>query len=132
MRRCKNFGIIAILLIVLIGLNFQNSNAADKVSYHQYLIQSLNDENIGRRASAAMLLGEQKTRLAVAPLLKMLQTDQDFRVRIVAAVSLYKLGDSSIVLKLKEVYQKEKNKTVKHVLTGIIHEFQIKNLANVE
>ena len=112
--------IVAIMLFVMSQVAF----SADNISYDTYLINSLNDDNVGRRASAAKLLGERNVNSAVQPLMKMLKSDKDFRVRIVAAVSLYKLCDTSVIRSLKAIRKKEKNKTVQHVLNGIILELQ--------
>jgi len=114
---------VVVLSLVLLALS-QIVMAADNISYDEYLIKSLNDENIGRRASAAQLLGDRSVQLAVQPLINMLQSDKDFRVRIVAAVSIYKVGDSSVLSQLKKIYKNEKNRTVRHVLSGIIVAFQ--------
>lgn len=118
--------ILTLVVMLVLALNIQNLTAADKISYEQYLIESLNDNNVSRRASAAKLLGEQSSDLALEPLLTLLKSEKDFRVRIVAAVSLYNLGETSIVSELKTVFKKEKNRTVKHVLAGIIHELEQK------
>lgn len=117
--KCGGIVILALLLFFS-----ATSFANEKYAYHQYLLKSLDDENVGRRASAAMLLGDNRVNEAIVPLMKMLKTEKDFRVRIIAAVSLFKVGDNSIVPQLKKAYKKEKNKTVKHVLGGVINELQ--------
>ena len=124
MQKNCNYGGVFVLTFLLLFSVISFASANEKHAYNQYLMKSLDDENIGRRASAAMLLGDNIVYEAVVPLMKMLKTEKDFRVRIVAAVSLFKVGNPSIVPQLKEVYKKEKNKTVKHVLGGIIIELQ--------
>lgn len=124
MERKFKIGLVTLLsIITLIGVS-QIVSAADTITYEQYLIKSLKDDNIGRRASAAQLLGDKKVELAAKPLLKMLRTEKDFRVRIVAAVSLYRLNDTTMISDLRKINKHEKNKTVKHVLAGIIKELQ--------
>lgn len=120
MNKINCFGGMLVLSFLLLLSTASLADENEKYAYHQYLLNSLDDENVGRRASAAMLLGDNGVDEAIVPLMKMLKTEKDFRVRIIAAVSLYKVGDPSIVPQLKEVFKKEKNKTVKHVLNGVI------------
>lgn len=124
MNKLNRIFTLSLLTVTLLFSLNQFATAADNISYEQYLIRSLNDENIGRRASAAQLLGDQKMVKAIEPLIEMLKTEVDFRVRIVAAVSLSKVTDSTVVPKLKSLHNTEKNRTVKHVLAGVITELQ--------
>jgi len=101
-------------------------NAPD---YDQYLVKALKDDNIGIRASAAQLLGERKVETAVKPLVTMLKTEKNYAARIVAAIALYQIGDEKVLPVLREVYKKDKNRTVKHVVAGIIKSMEEKQYA---
>lgn len=134
MKRFSNTT-ITLMAVLIIASGSTMLIAAEKptvenLSYEQYLIKSLEDENIGRRASAAQILGEQKTQVAVQPLVNMLKSEKDFRVRIIAAASLHKLGDPTVVPTLKQVWKKERNKTVKQVLAGVITNLKAKTLTS--
>ena len=124
MRYSRNIMItvLAIMVIVSSGtmLFAAEKASVENLSYEEYLIKSLQDENIGRRASAARILGEQNNQVAVRPLMDMLKSEKDFRVRIVAAVSINNLGDPSVVPALKKIWKNERNKTAKQVLGGVI------------
>ncbi|MDZ7262943.1 MAG: HEAT repeat domain-containing protein [candidate division KSB1 bacterium] len=94
--------------------------------YDQYLINSLKDENVGIRTSAAQLLGERKTEAAVMPLVKMIKVEKSYAARIVAAMALYQIGDEKALPCLKSVAKKDKNQTVRHVAAGIVRQMQEK------
>ncbi len=98
--------------------------------YNEYLIKALKDENIGIRASAAQLLGERKVKEAVKPLVNMLRTEKHYAVRIVTAVALHQIGDEKVLPILKERFKKDRNKTVKHVLAGLIENLETTQYAN--
>ena len=57
------------------------------------LLSSLDCENCGLRASATYMLGDLKIRNAVIPLMAILKGADDEQGRILAALSLCKIGD---------------------------------------
>jgi len=124
---------IIIALLIMLTMCLQAFTAEFKTvdSYNRYLIKSLEDENIGIRTSAAVLLGDRKVVDAVKPLVNMLENEKDYSARIVAAISLYKIGDDSIIPILEKQIKKDKNKTVRHVLSGIVQEMKANQLANL-
>ena len=121
MNRNSRIVMFALALVFSFSLTAYSS---DNIYYDNYLISSLQDENIGIRTSAATLLGERKVNEAVEPLLEMFKKEKNYSARIVAALSLYKIGDESVLPFLKERAMKDKNKTVRHVLIGIVMEME--------
>jgi HEAT repeat protein len=118
--------------VIVCGSNLVAAEKAmvENMSYEEYLIKSLEDENIGHRESAARLLGEQNSLAAVQSLVKMLKSEKDFRVRIVAAVSINNLGDSTVVSELQQIWKNERNKTAKQVLAGVIANLKTQTLTS--
>ncbi len=117
---------LAMALIVVLSV-FSTSvfaQTVEKEKYDKYLIKSLSDENVGIRSSAAQLLGERKVKEAIKPLTKMLKTEKNSSARIVAAMALYKIGDDSVLPLLKKVASKDKNKTVRRVVTALVNDMQ--------
>ena len=57
------------------------------------LMNGLTSENKGVRESAAFMLGEEKITRAIVPLMKMLRDSEEESSRIVAALSLCRLGE---------------------------------------
>ena len=126
---------LTLALVVAIILSFNIlafcTDIDSEESYNLYLIKSLDDENIGIRTSAAILLGERKVKEAIEPLVKMLKNEKHYSARIIAAVSLYKIGDDKILPILEKRAKKDKNRTVRHVLTGILHEIKVTQLVKL-
>lgn len=122
MKTLMKLGLAFILTVFLASA--VKSQPIDDQAYDQYLIQSLKNENIGIRTSAAKLLGERKVQAAVDPLLKMLKTEKKYSARIVAALALYQIGDEKALPALKKVAAKDRNKTVRHVVTPLVLEMQ--------
>lgn len=116
--------VLSLIFILSFSVAGFASEIPDYASYDQYLIKNLEDENIGIRTSAAQLLGERKVLVAVEPLVEMLKNEPHYCARIVAAMALYQIGDEQVLPILKERLRKDKCKTVKHVLAGIIQEME--------
>ncbi len=66
------------------------------------LLEGLNSGNEGLQISAAYYLGEMKSEKAVIPLMKFLHTSQSENARIIAALSLYKIGNAKGLYAVKE------------------------------
>ena len=113
----------AMFLILLIGSSAYAQKTSDQ-EYNQYLINSLNDENIGIRTSAAQLLGERKVQEAVDPLIKMLKSEKQYSARIVVAVALFNIGDEKALPELKKVAKSDKDKCVRVVAAAIVQKMQ--------
>jgi hypothetical protein len=85
---------ILILLVTLTGNAFA-SNLTKRDSAimrgEQNLLIAINTNNYGLKSSAAQILGDIKSEKAVIPLMKILKSSDDEKLRIVAALSLYKI-----------------------------------------
>jgi len=80
-----------------------------------YLV-GLNSNNIGLRTSCAYFLGEMKSDKAIIPLLKLLRNGETVVSRIIAALSLYKLGSRIGIHRIKGLAQTDKSEKVRRVL----------------
>ncbi|MDR3665765.1 MAG: HEAT repeat domain-containing protein [Ignavibacteriaceae bacterium] len=60
----------------------------------QNLLIAINTDNYGLKTSAAQILGDIKSEKAVIPLMRMLKSSDDENLRIIAALSLYKIQSS--------------------------------------
>lgn len=121
----------AIATVIILSVTV-NAGSPTPTDYDDYLINSLVDENVGIRASAAQLLGERKVTRAIEPLVQMLQHDREACARIVAAMALFQIANENVIPVLKERIKKDNNKTVRRVLTGIVHEMEQKYLVKLE
>ena len=85
-----------------------------------YLV-GVNTENLGLKVSAAYYLGERKSTKAVIPLMDMLHTESSPEARIMAALSLYKIGDERGIFAIKRAIEYDENEQVKK-MCGILYQ----------
>ncbi|PJA97095.1 MAG: hypothetical protein CO129_03070 [Ignavibacteriales bacterium CG_4_9_14_3_um_filter_34_10] len=84
--------ILSFLLFAVFSTNiFAGSNNMRDIE--QNLLAGLTSENEGLRLSCAYFLGEYKSESAVIPLMNALNTEDNICMRIIAALSLIKIGD---------------------------------------
>ncbi len=79
------------------------------------LLEGVNSDNYGLRLSSAFYLGEYKASEAVIPLMKMLHDEQTEEARIVAALSLMKIGSDKGVYAVKEASSLDNSKRVRRL-----------------
>jgi len=123
----KKLMTVLMVLVLVVSVGFTKTNN----DYDQYLINALNDDNIGIRTSAAQLLGERKVEQAAKPLIKMVKSEKRSSARIITAQALYKIGTQKAYDALQEVAQKDKNKTVRHVAFSLAMEMESKKFAQL-
>ena len=124
MKTVSKLGLISslVLMIILVIGSIGITQEKSEKEYNDFLIKALSDSNVGIRSSAAQLLGERKVEEAITPLIKMLDAEKHYAVRITAALALYQIGGDDAMKALKEKMKDEKHKTVKHVLAGLIED----------
>jgi HEAT repeat protein len=91
----KNYmiGFVAVM-ILLTGESFANPLSKKDSAIMKgevNLLIALNSNNYGLKTSAAQILGDIKSEKAVIPLMKILKSSGDENLRIIAALSLYKI-----------------------------------------
>ena len=115
---------VRLFTAALLVLTAASSGAAGISSENAWLIQVLDDENVGRRWSAVQLLGERRVTEAVEPLIELLRGDEEYSVRFSAAVSLLKIGDVRALPALKRAAQRDRSKTVRHIAAVAYHKLK--------
>ncbi len=73
----------------------------------------LQSDNIGLRTSSIYMLGELKSDESVIGLMKILRTDECEEARILAALSLYKIGDARGINAIKQSIRFDDSERVK-------------------
>jgi HEAT repeat protein len=91
------------------------------------LLTGIESENFGLRTSSAMMLGDIKCSQAVFPLMHMLRNETDERARIVAALSLYKIGDPVGIYAVKQSAQFDESARVRKLCTLFYNEYKKNN-----
>lgn len=124
MKAVSKFGLISalVLMLIIVVSSIGITQEKSEKEYNDFLIKALSDSNVGIRSSAAQLLGERKVEEAITPLIKMLDAEKHYAIRITAALALYQIGGDDAMKALKDKVKDEKNKTVKHVLAGLIED----------
>ena len=123
MKRTTVTRTISAMLTVGIILGAVISVAAEEDETTR-LIKALRAENLGRRVSAAYILGENKEVRAVNPLIRMLENDIKYSARVSAAVALAQIGDKKALSALKNSARNDKDGNVRTVARGAIFEIE--------
>jgi len=131
MRRALILGFVMVIGLAVLTAWSSSGFANEGANYNCYLINALQDKNLGIRTSAAQLLGERKCGDAIEPLKKMMKEDKFYAARIIAAMALKEIGDESVIPEIKKTAMKDRNHTVRHVLVGIVYEMQTQYLAKI-
>lgn len=130
MRPIAKLSLMLVLFMTIASLGAAQSNEEKEQQYNQYLINSLKDQNIGIRCSAANLLAERKVVSAVEPLEKMLTSEKNPSARIVAAMALFQIGDDRALPSLKKAAKQDQNKTARHVISAIVDKMEQAQVAH--
>lgn len=88
----KSLITVSVFVLVLSTSLFAGNKSQNR-EIEQNLLAGLASDNEGLRLSCAYFLGEYKSEAAVIPLMKTLNTEDDICLRIIAALSLIKIGD---------------------------------------
>jgi len=87
--------------------------SAKKDCIKKSLLLGMESENLGLQSCAAYMLGEFCCDEAVVPLLKILHNSPYEELRIMAALSLYKIGDSRGIFAIKQAIKYDESKRVR-------------------
>lgn len=91
----------------------QNSKQMD--ACFESLKQGLNSENLGLQAGCAYMVGEVNCPRSVVCLLSLLHNSTSEELRILAALSLYKIGDSRGIYAIKQSIKFDESKRVRRL-----------------
>jgi len=87
------------------------------------LLQGLCTQNKGVRESAAFLLGEEKAIAGVVPLMKMLRDCDEESSRIVAALSLARIGDPRGTYAVKQAARFDESQKVRTLCAWFYNQY---------
>ncbi len=110
-------GVFFILLFSLTSIYPQDSlqvlKRVNDESIDLNYLEGIKAQNEGLKISASYYLGERKSDKAVIPLMNILHTDNSPEARIMAALSLFKIGDERGIYAIKEAAQLDNSEWVK-------------------
>jgi len=95
------------------------------------LMKSLDNEEVEKRANAALKLAQNGCPIIQDKLIDMVENEERYAARIVAVVALTKIGDDNVVDVLKQRLLEEDRQTVKNVINGAINKMEKKQLASL-
>ena len=87
------------------------------------LLEGLESENLGLKTSCAYMIGELKLTEAIIPLMRVLREDESEKVRISAALALYKIGTPMSIYAVKQASKYDSSERVVKLAYGFYNEF---------
>ena len=111
------FGAIFLVLLSFSTIYSQDSikvlpKFSDSTIDDNYL-EGVKSDNMGLRVSATYYLGERESSKAIIPLMKMLRQDKSPEARIMAALSLFKIGDARGIHAIQGAMDEDSNEWVR-------------------
>ncbi len=119
-----------VILFALSTIGFASSKFTSSPKKTHYkdaianLLVGLNSDNYGLRTSCAFMLGELKASNAVIPLMKMLHSEKSEDARIIAALSLYKIGNPVGIFAVKQAGRFDESERVRKMCSNFYVNFQ--------
>jgi HEAT repeat protein len=109
----------AVLLLGISSVNIRAEKRADeniltKDAVSNYLV-GIKSDNEGLRISCAYFMGEYKVEDAIIPLMKMLNSEKSEEARIIAALSLAKIGTGKAVYAVKQASVLDSSERVRNL-----------------
>lgn len=113
----RNILLFAVSLILLLSFQIIPQEIADQKSLAKEacintLLDGINTDNRGLQAGCAYMLGELLCERGVVTLLDILHNNESEELRILAALSLYKIGDSRGIYAIKQAIRFDESERV--------------------
>ena len=115
MKRHSTLFAVSLLLLLSFRILPQETaeqNSSTKEACIQTLLQGITTENLGLQAGCTYMLGELCCGKSVVKLLDILHNGQSEELRILAALSLYKIQDSRGIFAIKQAIRFDDSKRV--------------------
>lgn len=109
---------VSLFLLLSIQIHPQETadqNSRDMEACFKTLQQGLNSDNIGLQAGCVYMIGELCCKKSVICLMKLLHNSSSEELRILAALSLYKIGDSRGIYAIKQAIRFDESKRVQRM-----------------
>lgn len=112
--------LFAVSLLLLLSFRIlpqetAKQNSSEMEACFKTLQQGLNSDNNGLVAGCAYMVGEIRCQRSVITLLKILHSNQSEELRILAALSLYKIGDARGIYAIKQAIKYDESKRVQQM-----------------
>ena len=107
--------LLLLLTIQILPQEIADPNISAKEACVKTLLEGLNSNNRGLQAGCTYMLGELCCNRSVIALLDVLHNNPSEELRILAALSLYKIGDSRGIYAIKQSIKFDKSDRVKRI-----------------
>ncbi|MFC2084686.1 HEAT repeat domain-containing protein [Bacteroidota bacterium] len=117
------FFLVTFLLIHISSVFIQSQNTDVQITDFaiENLKRCINSENDGVRRWGVYFAGYYKVEETVIPLLSVLDNDNDENIRVLAALSLYRIGDNRGLFAIKRTIIFDESEKVKRFCTAICY-----------
>ena len=118
MKRSNILFAVSLILIFsfqILPQETADQNSSEMEACFKTLQQGLNSDNLGLQAGCAYMVGELSCQRSVITLLKLLHDCPSEELRILAALSLYKIGDSRGIFAIKQAIKFDESKRVQRM-----------------
>lgn len=105
---------ILFFISLSISLFAQETTSSDDVVIAN-LVNGVESENLGLKISSVYYLGEKKAEESVIPLMKILKNDENPQARIIAALSLLKIGNEKGMFAVKRAIKFDDDEQVQRM-----------------
>lgn len=105
-------------------------NSSEMEACFETLQQGLTSENLGVQAGCAYMVGELCCQRSVVCLLKLLRSSPSEELRILAALSLYKIGDSRGIYAIKQAIRFDESERVSRLCEKFYRAYLQDNFAS--
>ncbi len=128
MKKTMHLTLVAMLVLLFSVTTLAgNKTNEKKETAHKAAIENLlvglSSNNYGLKTSSAYVLGELKAEKAVIPLMRMLHNEKTEDARIVAALSLYKIGNPVGIYAVKMARKFDSSERVRKMCSNYYFHF---------
>ena len=133
MKPTKQFISIFVMILLSAFVTYSQDtvevvNRITDADIDKNLIIGVESGNLGLKVSASYYLGERKSSRGVIPLMNTLHTDESVEARIMAALSLFKIGDERGIFAVKRAIEFDDNEQVRK-MCAIFYQMYLKEQA---
>jgi HEAT repeat protein len=121
--------VISLVFAAAVSNTFAAEKNAPKINKDQVvanLLVGLSSDNTGLKSSSAYQLGEFKDSKSVIPLMRVLRNDKNENTRIIAALSLYKIGTPLSINAVRQAIRFDESPKVQKMCLNFYNSFKIK------
>lgn len=128
MKNAIKINLVLLTIFFLSSISYAKNNPANNTILNKQLVEKnllmgLNSENQGLQLSSAYFLGEVKSQNAVIPLMSLLHSGKTEEIRIMAALSLYKINSPKAIYAVQQAAKFDSSERVRRMCLNFHREY---------